>query len=273
VLAPVFKKGRVTMKTTCVLLGLTMVTLSGALGQTPTIKTKSVEYSIKGVAMEGYVAYDGANKGPVPGILIVHDWMGLGKFAKDKAEELAKQGYVAFAADIYGRGVRPKNVGEAAKLAMQYKDNRNDLRARVRAAFDKLSSMSEVNSKKIVVMGYCFGGTTSLELARSGAPVAGTVSFHGGLSTPTPADAKNIKGRVLVLHGADDPFVPDAEVQAFRDEMQKANVRWGIVSYGGAVHSFTNPAAGNDNSKGAAYNAEADRESWKAFQKFLSEVF
>jgi dienelactone hydrolase len=100
----------------------------------------------------------------------------------------------------------------------------------------------------------------------------GTVSFHGGLSTPTPADAKNIKGRVLVLHGADDPFVPATEVQAFRDEMQKANVKWGIESYKGAVHSFTNPAAGNDNSKGAAYNAEADRESWKAFQKFLSEV-
>jgi len=261
------------MKCACIALALTMVVLSAAWGQTPSITTKSVEYSIKGVTMEGYVAYDAAKKGPLPGILIVHDWMGLGKFAKDKADELAKQGYVAFAVDIYGKGVRPKNVEEAAKLATQFKDNRADLRGRIRAAFDKLNSMSQVNPKKIVVMGYCFGGTTSLELARSGAPLVGTVSFHGGLATPTPADAKNIKGRVLVLHGADDPFVPPAEVQAFKDEMQKSGVGFGFVSYPNSVHSFTNPAAGNDNSKGAAYNAEADRESWKAFQKFLSEVF
>lgn len=261
------------MKMVILLLGLVAVSLSAVLAQGTGLKTKMVEYSAGAAVMEGYVAYDATNKGPRPGILIVHDWMGLGQFTRDKADELAKQGYVAFAVDVYGKGVRPRNKEEAATQATQLKKDSKELRGRIRAALDKLTAMPEVNARKIVVMGYCFGGTTSLELARSGAPVVGTVSFHGGLSTPEPAQRDSIKGRVLVLHGADDPFVPPAEVQAFKDEMQKANVRWTMESYGNAVHSFTNPAVGNDNSKGAAYNAEADRQSWKAFQKFLSEVF
>jgi dienelactone hydrolase len=262
------------MKTMIIVLFLlaAMAAVSGVLAQPPGVTTKTVDYAANGAAMEGYVAYDTAKKGPRPGILIVHDWMGLGKFSTDKADELAKQGYVAFAVDIYGKGVRAKNTDEAAKLATKFKDDRNLLRARVKAAFDKLAAMPEVDAKRIVVMGYCFGGTTALELARSGAPVAGTVSFHGGLGTPTPQDAKKINGRVLVLHGADDPFVPPAEVEAFKDEMKKANVKMDFVAYPGSVHSFTNPAAGSDNSKGAAYNADADRQSWAAFQKFLGEV-
>jgi dienelactone hydrolase len=262
------------MKSACllILLSLALVAAATASAQSPSVKSKSVDYAVDGAQMEGYVAYDDAKKGPQPGILIVHDWMGLGKFAKDKADELAKQGYVAFAVDIYGKGVRPQNAEEAGKAATKFKDARNDLRARIRAGYDKLTSMSQVDPKRIVVMGYCFGGTTALELARSGAPLAGTVSFHGGLSTPTPTDAKNIQGRVLVLHGADDPFVPPAEVGAFKDEMAKAKVNMEFVAYKGSVHSFTNPAAGNDNSKGAAYNADADRASWAAFQKFLGEV-
>jgi dienelactone hydrolase len=255
-----------------VFLVLAMAAVSNVLAQNPSIKSKTVDYTANGASMEGYVAYDAAKKAPVPGILIVHDWMGLGKFSTDKADELAKQGYVAFAVDIYGKGVRAKTTEEAGKLAMKFKDDRNLLRARVKAAFDKLTAMPEVDAKRIVVMGYCFGGTTALELARSGAPVVGTVSFHGGLGTPTPQDAKKINGRVLVMHGADDPFVPPAEVEAFKDEMNKANVKMEFVPYSGAVHSFTNPAAGNDNSKGAAYNADADRQSWAAFQKFLGEV-
>jgi dienelactone hydrolase len=262
------------MKSACILILLSpaLVAAAMAFAQGPSVKSKSVDYAVGGAPLEGYVAYDDAKKGPQPGILIVHDWMGLGQFAKDKADELAKQGYVAFAVDIYGKGVRPKNAEEAAKAAGKFKDERNVLRARIRAGYDRLTAMSQVDPKRVVVMGYCFGGTTALELARSGAPLAGTVSFHGGLSTPTPADAKHIKGPVLVLHGADDPFVPPAEVAAFKDEMAKAKVNMEFVAYKGSVHSFTNPAAGNDNSKGAAYNAAADRESWAAFQKFLGEV-
>jgi dienelactone hydrolase len=263
-----------SVKPTIILMSLVLVgvAMTSTFAQNPSVKTKTVDYTANGATMEGYVAYDAAKKAPLPGILIVHDWMGLGKFSTDKADELAKQGYVAFAADIYGKGLRAKTTDEAAKLATKFKDDRNLLRARVKAALDKLTAMPEVDPKRIVVMGYCFGGTTALELARSGAPVIGTVSFHGGLGTPTPQDAKKINGRVLVLHGADDPFVPPAEVEAFKDEMKKANVKMEFVPYKGAVHSFTNPAAGNDNSKGAAYNADADRQSWAAFQKFLGEV-
>jgi len=237
------------------------------------VKTESVEYkAADGTVMEGFVAYDDTITKPRPGILIVHDWMGLGEFQKNKAKQLAKQGYVAFAADVYGKGVRPANADEAKELATKYKSDRALLRDHIRAAYATLAAMKRVNNAKLVVMGYCFGGTTALELARSGVPLAGTVTFHGGLSTPTPEDAKNIKGPVLVLHGADDPLVPPAEVQGFKDEMKNANVNMTFIAYPGAVHAFTNPAAGNDNSKGAAYNAAADKASWKEFQKFLKKV-
>ena len=236
------------------------------------IKTQVVDYSLGNTVMEGYVAYDDSITTQRPGILIVHDWMGLGQFAKDKAEKLAKEGYVAFAADIYGKGVRPANPAEAKEQATKYKADRSLLRSHIRAAYDQLTAMKQVNPAKIVVMGYCFGGTTALELARSGALLAGTASFHGGLSTPTPEDAQNIKGPVLVMHGADDPNVPPAEVKAFKDEMKKGGVHMKFVAYPGAVHAFTNPAAGNDNSKGAAYNAKADKESWSEFESFLKKV-
>lgn len=235
------------------------------------IKTNSVEYKNGDTAMVGYVAYKESKKAS-PAVLIVHDWMGLGEFQKNIANKLARMGYVALAADIYGKGVRPANTDEASKLATKFKDDRKLLRANARAAYDTLVAMKQVDPNKIVVIGYCFGGTTALELARSGALLAGTVSFHGGLSTPNTSDAKNIKGKVLVLHGADDPWVPATEVNAFKEEMKSGNVSMEFIAYEGAVHAFTNPAAGSDNSKGAAYNAKADKQSWKAFQKFLKKV-
>lgn len=256
-------------KTLCAIIGSLFVT-SAALAA---IKTETVEYSANGVPMEGFVAYDDTVTTPRPGILIAHDWMGLGNFTKEKAQLLAKEGYVAFAVDIYGKGIRPRNADEAKTLSTKFKDDRCLLRQNMQAAFDKLKSMKEVNPNKIVVMGYCFGGTAALEFARSGAPVVGTVSFHGGLSTPTPQDAKNIKGRILALHGADDPNVPPAEVAAFQKEMKDGGVTWDFVAYKGAVHAFTDPNAGNDNSKGVAYNPEADQKSWARFEKFLKEVF
>lgn len=243
-----------------------------ACGAQAALKSQVLEYKSNGTKMEGYLVYDTENKKKLkPGILIVHDWMGLSNFTKEKANALAKEGYVALAVDVYGKGVRPKNQEEAAKLAQQYKDDRTLFRQHLRGAYDALISINSVNAKKIVVMGYCFGGTGALELARSGVPLAGTVSFHGGLSNPTPADAKNIKGPVLIMHGAEDPFVPPAEVAAFKDEMKKANISYEFIEYPDAVHAFTNPQAGNDKSKGAAYNRSADRESWEAFEHFLKE--
>jgi dienelactone hydrolase len=237
------------------------------------IKIEPVEYQAGDITMQGYVAYDDAVKAAQPGILIVPDWMGLGQFAKDKAEQLAKEGYVAFAVDVYGKGVRPKDNNEAAALATKYKEDRNLLRSHMQAAYDKFTSMKEVDPKKIVVMGYCFGGTAALELARNGALLVGTATFHGGLSNPTPENANKIKGQVLVMHGADDPNVNAQEVAAFKKEMQDAKVNLTFVAYPGAVHAFTNPDAGSDNSKGVAYNEDADKKSWIEFEKFLKKVF
>jgi len=143
----------------------------------------------------------------------------------------------------------------------------------VNAALDTLKAQPNVDSKRLAAIGYCFGGTAVLELARSGATLAGVVSFHGGLDTPNPTDARNIKAKVLALHGADDPFVPPEQVQAFEDEMRQAGVDWQLIAYGGAVHGFTNPANGTDNSKGAAYNAAADHRSWQQMQVFFAELF
>ncbi|QEM68294.1 dienelactone hydrolase family protein [Geobacter sp. FeAm09] len=237
------------------------------------VRTKVVEYKQGDTVLEGYLAWDDARIGKRPGVLVVHEWTGLGPYAKKRAEMLAKLGYVAFAADIYGKGVRPATPAEAAKVAAIYKDDRSLMRARARAGLEVLKGQNQVDPKRLAAIGYCFGGTTVLELARDGADLRGVASFHGGLATPTPGDAVNIKARVLALHGADDPFVKADEVAAFQQELRAAKVDWQFISYANAVHSFTNPDAGNDNSKGAAYNEKADKRSWEAMKLFFSEIF
>jgi dienelactone hydrolase len=251
------------------LLGLLFV----AVPLSAAIRTEMVTYRDGETVLEGYVAYDDAVAGARPGVLVVHQWMGLTDYEKKRCEMLAGLGYVAFAADIYGQGVRPANPGEAGKLAGQYKGDRALLRRRVNAALAQMKTMTQCDPARTAAMGYCFGGTTALELARSGAETLGVVSFHGALDTPAPADAKNIRGKVLALHGADDPFVPAAQVAAFETEMREAKCDWQLVAYGGAVHSFTHWTAGTDNSKGAAYNEKADRRSWVAMKEFFAELF
>ena len=236
--------------------------------------TKTVDYRQGDTALEGYLAYDDSAKGKRPGVLVIHEWTGLGPYEKKRAEQLAALGYVAFAADIYGKGVRPATPELAGKEAAKYRGaNRSLMRARAAAGLDKLASLPEVDPKRLAVIGYCFGGTSALELARSGANLLGTVSFHGGLDTPVPADALKIHGKVLVLHGADDPNVPPAQVAAFQQEMRMAKVDWQMIYYGGAVHSFSNPKSGDDPTKGVAYNAKADRRSWEAMKQFFKEIF
>ena len=248
-------------------LGLTMTTAARA-----EIITKTVEYKQGDTVLEGVLAYDSAGPAKKPGVLVVHDWLGVTDATRKRVEQLAAMGYVAFAADIYGKGVRPASGKEAGPLAGSYKKDRALLRSRVVAGFDELARQPNVRKDRIAAIGYCFGGTTAIELARAGAAVVGVVSFHGGLDSPAPADGKNIKGKILALHGADDPFVSAADLAAFEQEMRGSGVDWQLVKYGGAVHSFTNPAAGNDNSKGNAYNATADRRSWKAMEDFFAEV-
>jgi len=237
------------------------------------LHSEVVEYKQGDVTLEGYLVYPQAAKGKLPGVLVCHQWMGHSDYERRRADETAKLGYVAFALDIYGKGVKPKDPQEAAKTAGGYKGDRALLRARALAGLEVLSKSDRCDPKKLAVMGYCFGGTTALEVARSGAEIVGAISFHGDLSSPTPQDAKKIKAKVVAFHGADDPFVPAPQVAAFEEEMRQAGVDWQLVAYGGVVHSFTLKHAGNDNSTGSAYNEKADLRSWEAYRSFLAEIF
>lgn len=237
------------------------------------VKTRSVEYRQGDTVLQGYFACGATGPAARPGVLIAHDWMGVGPYVQGRAEQLARLGYAAFAMDIYGKGVRPADAKEAAALATIYKTDRGLMRERVKAGLEALRGQEGVDPRRIAVIGYCFGGTAALELARSGADILGVVTFHGGLDTPNPEDGKNIRGKVLALHGADDPFVPPEQVAAFEAEMRAAKLDWQLVKYSNAVHSFTNPGAGNDNSTGSAYNADADRRSWESMKSFFNEIF
>ncbi|MFM2293742.1 MAG: hypothetical protein RLZZ350_155 [Verrucomicrobiota bacterium] len=247
--------------------------LLAALSLRAAIQTKTVEYKSGDTTLAGVLVWDDAVKSPRPGVLVVHQWMGLTDYEQGRAKQLAELGYVAFCADIYGQGVRPADTKEAGAQAGKYKKDRALLRERVNAGLAELKKSELVDAKRTAAIGYCFGGTTVIELARSGAEVLGVVSFHGGLDSPTPTDGKNIKGKVLVCHGADDPYVKAADLAAFEEEMRAAQVDWTLIKYGGAVHAFTQPLAGNDNSKGAAYNERADRRSWAALKLFLAGIF
>jgi len=237
------------------------------------IVTRTIEYKQGANVLEGFLAYDSAGPARKPAVLVFHQWMGPTNHESARAQRLAELGYVALAADLYGKGVRPSSPKEAAAEAGKFKADIPLLRARAQAALAALRQQPNVDPKKIAAIGFCFGGGAALELARSGADLAGTVTFHGSLGTPNPADAKNIRGKVLVLHGADDPNVPRAAVLGLEDELTRAGVDWQVVLYSGTVHSFTQVEAGNDPSKGSAYNAESDRRSWQAMRDFLGEIF
>jgi dienelactone hydrolase len=237
------------------------------------IKTELIDYRDGNTLLEGYLAYDDSLTGKRPGVLIVHEWWGMNDYAKRRAEQLARLGYVAFALDMYGKGKVTYSSHEASRLAGPFKINHTLGRARSAAGLEVLKKRPEVDPARIAAIGYCFGGSIVLELARGGADLKGVASFHGSLGTPHPEDAKNIKGKVLVLHGADDHFESPAEIAAFQDEMRRAGVDWQMNIYGGAVHSFTNPDAGKMGLTGVAYNEKADRRSWQALQAFFDEIF
>jgi dienelactone hydrolase len=246
------------------------------LGSAPVcaaLSERTVDYKDAETACEGYVAYDDASTAPRPGILVFHDWMGLTEHTKDVCRQLAQMGYVAFAADLYGKGVRPADAQAAGAEAGKYKADRATVRRRAEAALVQLRANTRVQPEKIAAIGYCFGGLCALELARDGAPLAGVVSFHGALDSPNPADGTKIKAKLLILHGADDPFVKKEDIEAFQNELRAAKVDWQMVYYANAVHAFTQPWVGTDNSKGAAYSAAAARRSWQAMKDFFTELF
>ena len=249
-----------------------LLAVACALSAQAKLVTKTVEYKQGDTTLEGYLAYDDSFSGKRPGVLVVHQWLGLTDYEENRAVMLANLGYIAFCADIYGKGVRPQSLKEAGTEATKYKTDRALLRWRVSAGLDELKKNPFVDKARVAAIGYCFGGTTVIELARSGAELNGIVSFHGGLDSPTPADGRNIKCKVLVCHGADDPFEKPEDLAAFEKEMRDAGVDWRLIKYGGAVHSFTQPMA-NDNPPGAKYNARADKRSWQDMKQFFAEIF
>ena len=251
---------------------LSLLAVACAISAQAKLVTKTIEYKQGDTTLEGYLAYDDSFSGKRPGVLIVHQWMGLTDYEENRAAMLANLGYVAFCADIYGKGIRPQNYKDAGAEASKYKTDRALLRLRVNVGLDELKKCELVDTQRVAAIGYCFGGTTVIELARSGAELNGIVSFHGGLDSPTPADGKNIKCKVLVCHGADDPFEKAEDLAAFEKEMRDADVDWRLIKYGGAVHSFTQPMA-NGSLPGAKYNARADKRSWADMKSFFAEIF
>ncbi|CAN5498895.1 dienelactone hydrolase family protein [soil metagenome] len=239
------------------------------------IKTQTVEYKDGDVTCKGYLAYDDAIKGARPGVLVVPEWWGLTDYAKHRAEQLAQLGFVAFAADMYGNGKTTDDPKDAGALATPLKTDPAKFRARGMAAIEAMKSSAGENLdvSRMAAIGYCFGGSAVLELARGGADLLGVVSFHGGLAAHDKAKAGDVKAKVLVCTGADDAFVKPEEVNAFEQEMKAAGVDYSVISYGGAVHAFSNPDADRHNIPNIAYNEKADLRSWEAMKAFFLEIF
>ncbi|WP_314149508.1 dienelactone hydrolase family protein [uncultured Leifsonia sp.] len=236
------------------------------IGEHSVIDAETVGYEHEGLPLEGYLARDVQADERRPGVLILHDWHGVGDNVRMRAQMLARRGYVAFAADLYGAGVRPTGDAAPAEAATYYRDLPL-LRSRVAAGFSWLQQHPAVDPARLAVIGYCFGGTAALEFARTGAPARGAVSFHGGLIAHDPSDAGAIAASLLILTGADDPVVPDEAVVAFEKELRTApHVDWQITTYSGAPHAFTIP--GDER-----YRPLADARSWRALVCFLDEIF
>ncbi|WP_133130703.1 dienelactone hydrolase family protein [Legionella yabuuchiae] len=220
----------------------------------------------------GYLAYDEQVKKARPAVLVVHDWSGRNEFACKKAERLAEMGYLGFAVDVYGEGRLGETLEEKKALMSPYVNDRPLLLKRLQAGLDAVVQMAEVDTNRIVVIGFCFGGLCALDLARSGANLKGAVSFHGLLNKPEGLPEKSIKAKLLVLHGYDDPMVPPEQVDTFCQEMTKANVDWQVHMYGNTKHAFTNPKA-HDQELGTVYNEQAEHRAWQAMKNFLNEIF
>jgi dienelactone hydrolase len=237
------------------------------------MQAQDIDYRDGAVNLRGYLAFDENAAGPQPGVLVFHEGLGLGDFAMARARMLAELGYVALAADMFGDRRQARNLQEVADLVGSLRNQPETLRARGRAALATLAALPQVDANRMAAIGFCFGGSVVLELARDGADLKAVVSFHGVLATRTPAVAGNVKARVLILTGADDPLAPAEQVKAFEDEMRAAEVRdWQVISYGNTLHGFTNPAADGSMMRTALYSAQADRRSWASMRSLFEEV-
>lgn len=260
------------MKRILMLIGLMMF----AAAAHAAIQEKEVAYEANGTKLKGYIAWDDAVKGKRPGILVVHEWWGLNAYARMRARMLAEQGYTALALDMYGDGKQAHHPDDAQKFSSEVSQNAALAKARFEAAMDFLKKQDTVDPARIGAIGYCFGGSVVLNMARMGEPLKVVESFHGGLKTQHPAEPGKVKARIASFTGEADPFIPAADVAAFRQEMEKAGVKPEIVTYPGAMHSFTSKDAdkyGKEFKLPMAYNAEADKDSWSKGLALLAEAF
>jgi len=237
------------------------------------VKTETITYKVGDKTFKGVLAYDDAVTGKRPGILVVHEFWGLDDYAKKRAEQLAGLGYVAFAVDMYGDGKFTEHPKEAGAMAGEVRKSEKEWLARANAGLDILRKNPRVDGAKLASIGYCFGGSTSLALANSGADIKAAVSFHGAIVVPTEEQVKSIKARILICHGAADSFIKEETIQKMRGMYDNAKVDYQMIYYGGALHSFTVPGAESKGLKGIAYDANADRRSWAAMRALFDEVF
>jgi dienelactone hydrolase len=236
------------------------------------MQTRDVDYRCEEANLRGYLAYENT-AGPRPGVLVFHEGLGLNEFAIERARRLAELGYVALAADMFGERRQGKNLQEIATLVGGLRAEPEILRARGRAALVTLAALPQVDAGRCAAIGFCFGGSVVLELARAGADLKAVVSFHGVLATKLPAQSGQVKASVLVCTGTEDPLAPPDQVAAFEDEMRAAAVAdWQVISYGNTLHGFTNPAADGSMMRTAMYNEQADRRSWASMHSLFDEV-
>ena len=236
------------------------------------IKTKAVEYKHGDTALTGWLAWDDATTGKVPGVLVIHEWWGLNEHAKERAEKLAGEGYVAFAADMYGTGRVTTKPDQARAWYGEVTTDLSSWMERAQIALDVLKGHENVDSEKLAAMGFCFGGTTVMQMAYAGSEVDAVVSYHGSLPLPG-ADVTGISQRVLVAHGRDDPFVPPERVAPFQESLDRIGAEWEMTVYSGTRHSFTNKDAGQYQMDALAYNEIADKNSWSATMRLFDDVF
>jgi len=237
------------------------------------VQTKTIPYQHGEVALEGFLAWDDVVHGVRPGVLVVHEWWGLNDYARQRAQQLAKLGYVAFAVDMYGVGKVTDHPDQAGEWMKQIQANVALWQARAIKGLAVLRSQALVDLNRIAAIGYCFGGATVVELAYSGADIRGAVSFHGSLPLPGNQPVHQTKAKLLLAHGNQDPFVKEEHVRKFRTALDKAHLDWQMIVYAGARHSFTNPGADAHGIDALQYNESADRRSWKHLQVFFDEIF
>lgn len=236
------------------------------------VATRHVEYADGDDSFEGFIAWDESAGEPRPGVLIAHAWRGLSEQEQGKAGDLAELGYVGFALDLYGKGVRGGSIEQNRKLIRPFMEDRAMLQRRMQLGLRVARAQDEVDERRVAAIGFCFGGLCVLDLARTGADLSGVISFHGLLTPPENTGDNRVKAKVLVLHGWDDPMATPEHVVALGHELTAMHADWQTHAYGNAMHAFTNPAA-NDPDFGTVYQADADRRSWQSMQAFLAEVF